>query len=359
MELSKKLPAQLLGWYDKGHRGLPWRDHPIPYYVWISEIMLQQTRVEAVKPYFLRFIKTLPDVKALACAEEETLLKLWEGLGYYRRVYHLQKAAQMIVERYGGEIPGTYAQLRSLPGVGDYTAGAIASIAFGQPKAAVDGNVLRVIMRFCGDYRDITALTVKREVTKALEEIYPPDRCGDFTQSLMELGATVCLPNGIPKCDQCPLAGDCLAHLTNCTDELPVKKQKKARKIQLYTLLILRCQGKIAIRKRTRQGLLYRMWELPNTEGQLSLKEAAKFAEGLGVCPASVNFYGKAVHIFTHIEWKMAAYVVDCKEWGDASLRWVSTGELEKNFGLPSAFRHFSGAWQEKGDSVSGKNLSK
>ena len=255
MELTKKLPEKLLRWYDSGHRSLPWRDHPIPYYVWVSEIMLQQTRVEAVRPYFDRFIAALPDVFALANAKEETLLKLWEGLGYYRRVHYLQRAAKEVVDRYGGVIPSAYEQLRALPGIGDYTAGAIASIAYGAPRAAVDGNVLRVITRLCGDFRDIGSLSVKREITAALEQVYPIGRCGDFTQSLMELGATVCLPNGAPHCKECPLHEDCIAYLQNCADELPVKKPKKERQVFSYLVLILKRDGKIAIRKRTAEGL--------------------------------------------------------------------------------------------------------
>ncbi len=348
MELSKKLPEKLLRWYDSGHRSLPWRDQPIPYYVWVSEIMLQQTRVEAVRPYFDRFIAALPDVFALANAKEETLLKLWEGLGYYRRVHYLQRAAKEVVERYGGVIPSAYEQLRALPGIGDYTAGAIASIAYGTPRAAVDGNVLRVITRLCGDFRDIGSLSVKREITAALEQVYPIGRCGDFTQSLMELGATVCLPNGAPHCKECPLHEDCIAYLQNCTDELPVKKPKKERQVFSYLVLILKRDGKIAIRKRTAEGLLHRLWELPNRADIEGAAAAKAYAEELGVMPKSVQRGRSAKHVFTHVEWKMTAYIVECGAAGDESLCWVTPKELEEKYGLPSAFRHFSAAWQEK-----------
>lgn len=348
MELTKKLPEKLLRWYDSSHRSLPWRDQPIPYYVWVSEIMLQQTRVEAVRPYFDRFIAALPDVFALANAKEETLLKLWEGLGYYRRVHYLQRAAKEVVDRYGGVIPSAYEQLRAMPGIGDYTAGAIASIAYGAPRAAVDGNVLRVITRLCGDFRDIGSLSVKREITAALEQVYPIGRCGDFTQSLMELGATVCLPNGAPHCKECPLHEDCIAYLQNCADELPVKKPKKERQVFSYLVLILKRDGKIAIRKRTAEGLLHRLWELPNRADIEGTAAAKTYAEELGVMPKSVQCGRSAKHIFTHVEWRMTSYIVTCGAAGDKSLCWVTPKELEENYGLPSAFRHFSAAWQEK-----------
>ncbi len=343
MELSSLLPQKLLVWYDNCKRSMPWRDNPIPYYVWLSEIMLQQTRVEAARPYFLRFIETLPDIHALANTDEETLLKLWEGLGYYRRVYNLQKAAKIIFEQYGGKLPASYSELRSLPGIGDYTAGAISSIAFGLPKAAVDGNVLRVITRITGDDRDITGASFKKEVASALEDIYPKDRCGDFTQSLMELGAMVCVPNGAPKCDVCPLRDDCYAHLHHSTDELPVKPEKKKRRVEHLSVLILKHKNRIAVQKRTKDGLLQGLWELPNIENIIP-DSVQNYLKSQKISYFKIQKAGKAKHIFTHVEWHMTGYLIDCQTPSD-SFRWVTAKELLETISLPSAFQHFSKFW--------------
>ncbi len=344
MELSSLLPEKLLTWYDRCKRSMPWRDHPTPYYVWLSEIMLQQTRVEAARPYFLRFVDTLPDIHALATADEETLLKLWEGLGYYRRVYNLQKAAKIVVEQFHGELPSSYAELRNLPGIGDYTAGAISSIAFGLPKAAVDGNVLRVISRITGDYRDITGTAVKKDVAASLENIYPMGRCGDFTQSLMELGAIVCLPNGAPKCEVCPVRDMCYANLHHCTDELPVKPEKKKRRMESLSVLILKHQDTIAVQKRTAQGLLQGLWELPNLEDTDGMKSIEDYLAKHSISYRQIKKVGKAKHIFTHVEWHMTAYLIDCEKASDG-FRWVTRTELLDEVSLPSAFQHFSKQW--------------
>lgn len=334
IEIPRILPKRLLAWYDKGHRELPWRISPTPYHVWVSEIMLQQTRVEAVKPYFERFVSTLPNIRSLAEAEEELLLKLWEGLGYYRRVRNLQAAAKEILEEYGGEMPNSYPLIRSLPGIGDYTAGAIASIAFGLPYPAVDGNVLRVLARVCEDYRDITKQPIKRDMTKALVEIYPKERAGDFTQSLMELGATICIPNGAPRCEVCPLSDVCLASLNHTFDELPVKTAKKPRKIQKMTVFVLEKDGKLAVKKRESEGLLAGLWELPNCEGWLTQKEALGFLQTLGISVDAIKPMPDATHVFTHIEWKMRVYMVKCS--GDADgLVWTKREEMV----LPTAFK--------------------
>lgn len=344
MNLSTKLPEKLMTWFDKNKRSMPWRDTPTPYHVWLSEIMLQQTRVEAVRSYFLRFINALPDIYSLAAADEETLLKLWEGLGYYRRVYNLQKAAKIVVDQFGGSLPASFTELHKLPGIGDYTAGAISSIAFGLPKAAVDGNVLRVITRLTGDYRDITSASFKKEVTHSLESIYPNKNCGDFTQSLMELGAIVCLPNGAPLCDNCPLRDDCFANLHNCADELPVKPEKKKRKVENLSVLILKNNNYYAIRKRTTTGLLQGLWELPNIYETKTKKDIESALDDLDVLYDSIKKIGTAKHIFTHIEWNMTGYLVQCTNKTE-NLRWVTKDVIEKEISLPAAFQHFSYIW--------------
>ncbi len=338
ISLSESLAERLLNWYDSGHRSLPWREDPNPYYVWVSEIMLQQTRVEVVKPYFTRFVTALPDIPALANASEEQLLKLWEGLGYYRRVRNLQKAAREIMEQYQGVMPKTYPQLRQLAGIGEYTAGAIASIAFGAPTPAVDGNVLRVLARVTEEERCVDSTTVKQEMRRALAQIYPKTRCGDFTQSLMELGAMVCLPNGAPRCEACPLSDCCMAHLHQSTDLYPVRAEKKPRTIEKRTVLLLRNKNTMAVGKRSDQGLLAGLWELPNEEGWLDEKEIKALVLAMGLTPKSITKAKDAKHIFTHIEWHMKLWLIDCKGTG-AGLEWVTKEDLKATVSLPSAFR--------------------
>ncbi len=337
--LPDGLAERLLAWYDKERRILPWREQPTPYYVWVSEIMLQQTRVEAVKPYFERFIRELPDVFALANAEESLLMKLWEGLGYYRRVKNLQAAAKRIVKEYGGEMPRSYAMVRELPGIGDYTAGAICSIAFGLPTPAVDGNVLRVLSRVCEDDRDILKQPIKRDMNRKLAAIYPRGRCGDFTQSLMELGAMVCVPNGTPHCEVCPLEDICLAHLRGSTDELPVKTPQKPRKIEKKTVFLLYRDGKVAVKKREEGGLLAGLWEYPNCEGELSAVDAKTYLESLGMIAEKIMALPKATHIFTHIEWQMKVYAVTCNAVENQGFTWATEEQLQAEIPLPTAFR--------------------
>ncbi len=311
----------LLNWYDGNARVLPWRSVPTPYRVWVSEIMLQQTRVEAVIPYFERFIKTLPDVQALADAEEAALLKLWEGLGYYSRAKNLQKAARLIQTQYGGEIPNNFETLCSLPGLGAYSAGAVASIAFNVRVPAVDGNVLRVISRVTANGGDITMTGVKREITRQVTDILPDTRVGDFNQSLMELGATVCLPNGAPRCDICPLNAVCRAYADGLTGELPVKKPKKARVKEDRTVLVMVCDNRLAVRRRAEHGLLAGLWELPNLMGTLTQTQCVQAVQEMGLTPVSVLPLPSAKHIFTHIEWHMTGYLVRVRNYTqDSSL---------------------------------------
>ncbi|MCD8145038.1 MAG: A/G-specific adenine glycosylase [Oscillospiraceae bacterium] len=326
----------LLDWYRENARSLPWRSEPTPYRVWVSEIMLQQTRVAAVLDYFRRFMEALPDVAALANCPEEQLLKLWQGLGYYSRARNLQKAARMICNDLGGEFPCTWEGLRKLPGVGDYTAGAIASIAFGLPEPAVDGNVLRVVTRLLADESDITIPATKGRIRALLAEVMPLEEPGTFNQALMELGALVCLPNGEPQCQSCPWEGLCLARARELTDVIPVKPPKKARRVEQRTVFLIFHEGRVALRRRPARGLLASLWELPNELGDtLPLDQ-------WGITPQTLEDGGKGTHIFTHIEWHMTGVVVRAvtdalpEDWV-----WATDRELAERYPIPSAFDSF------------------
>ncbi|MEG1656563.1 MAG: A/G-specific adenine glycosylase [Christensenellaceae bacterium] len=331
----------LLAWYDKHARILPWRENIEAYRVWVSEIMLQQTRVEAVKPYFDRFMSELPTLKSLAEADDEKLLKLWEGLGYYNRVRNLKKAAQMVMQEYNGEFPRQYHQLLKLSGIGTYTAGAICSISFGKPVPAVDGNVLRVLARVMCSYDEITDSKVKAQRTQLLQEFYPVGRSGDFTQALMELGAMVCVPNGSPKCKDCPLCFLCKAYQTHTQEELPIKTKKKARKKEKKTIVLLCCDGQTAIKKRNQTGLLSGMWEFPNVSGLLTQVQLEQVLEQWQIKPKTIIQSMDKKHVFTHIEWEMSSYLVLCKE-KNGDFLWVTKRQLEEEFALPTAFKAFS-----------------
>jgi A/G-specific adenine glycosylase len=335
-----KITEPLLEWFSSHARILPWREQVTPYRVWVSEIMLQQTRVEAVKPYFERFMTALPTIKDLAECEEEPLLKLWEGLGYYNRVRNLQIAAQTVMAEYGGELPPDYDKLLGLKGIGHYTAGAIASIAYGIPMPAVDGNVLRVIMRVSADDSDIMKQSVKTMVERALEEIMPKDQAGAFNQALMELGATVCVPNGEPQCHACPWAAFCETHKHNLWQQLPVKAKAKARRIEERTVLIIRDGDKIVLHKRPKKGLLAGLYEFPNLEGYLSKQQALKFVQNLNLHPMRIQKLEDAKHIFSHVEWHMKGYMiqVDSLTSNEADLLFVEVDESEKKYPIPAAF---------------------
>lgn len=334
------LPQALLPWYENNARQLPWRETKEPYHVWLSEIMLQQTRVEAVKGYYSKFLSQLPDIKALAEAEDALLLKLWEGLGYYSRVRNLKKAAIMIMSQFGGVFPSQYKDILSLPGIGEYTAGAIASICFGQPTPAVDGNVLRVIARIGALDTPIDSPAFKKEISAQLRQCYPKECCGDFTQSLMELGATVCVPNGTPHCDVCPIKAFCDAYKTNTQENFPKRLSKRARKFENRTVFLLKCGDKFAISKRAPQGLLAGMWEFPNTAGTLSKEQAVSHLESLGMSVIDIIHSAKRKHIFTHIEWHMLCYSFTVKKEIDQFV-WVTKDAMLADFALPTAFRQF------------------
>ena len=344
-ELFHQMGEPLLNWYDKGHRSLPWREDPCGYKVWLSEIMLQQTRVEAVKPYFNRFLSVLPDICSLSQVEEETLLKLWEGLGYYNRARNLQKAARMIMEEYGGQMPSAYGELRRLPGIGSYTAGAIASIAFGERVPAVDGNVLRVLSRLTMNEEDITKEETKRLVEAKLKEAMPPERPGDFNQALMELGAMVCLPKGRPKCEECPWVSICLAHREGREEEFPKKKEKKPRTIEKKTILVVQDENKSALRKRPDKGLLAGMYEFPTLEGHQTKKRVLAYLEAMGLVPLRIEKLAPSKHVFSHREWHMIGYVIRVDELAPKSHitqqeQWIFTraDEAQEKYPLPSAY---------------------
>ncbi len=328
-----RLPLPLLEWFRDNARKLPWRDEPTPYHVWLSEIMLQQTRVAAALDYYRRFLEECPDIPALAVLPEDRLMKLWQGLGYYARARNLQKAAKVIVERYGGQFPADYRAVRALPGVGDYTAGAICSIAFGQPVPAVDGNVLRVIARVSGDGGDVTSPETKRRVSEAVRAVMPLRAPGAFNQALMELGATVCLPNGAPLCGQCPAKDFCAALAQDRIPELPVRSPRRPRRVEERTVWLIFRGDAVALRRRPAQGLLAGLWEFPSEPA------GAEPLSGWGISPLTDTFTGRARHIFTHAEWRMALRAVEAA--ADALPEgwvWATLEELERVYPVPSAF---------------------
>lgn len=334
------LTAPLLTWYDLNGRTLPWRSVVTPYRTWVSEIMLQQTRVSAVIPYFERFMAELPDAAALATVPEERLLKLWEGLGYYSRARNLQKAAKVIVSDFGGELPRTCTLLKTLPGIGDYTAAAIASINFGEPVAAVDGNLLRVAARVSGCGEDIMDAKVRRLFRQRLDAAIDADRPGAYNQAMMDLGATVCLPNGAPKCEICPARTVCEAYKNGLTEVLPVRAKKKARRVEERTVLLLFQNGRIALRKRPDTGLLAGLWEYPNLPESLDESGALLALAQLGLSAESIAPAGSARHIFTHIEWDMKGYFADVTGETD-DLFWADAAAFDAA-AIPTAFKKFA-----------------
>lgn len=340
-EILQSAAGAVIAWFGEHRRALPWREDPTPYHIWLSEIMLQQTRIEAVIPYYERFLQQLPTVQALAAVEDDKLMKLWEGLGYYSRARNLKKAAVCLTENFGGALPADYAALKKLPGIGPYTAGAIASIAFGLPEAAVDGNVLRILTRLLAWEADITQQKTKEELTALLRAVYPSGKAAaDLTQGLMELGQTICLPVGAPKCEACPIGGLCKAYLRQETERYPVRSPKKARRIEARTVFLLRCGDKIALSRRPNTGLLAGMWEFPNTEGHLHAEQATSFLTEQGINIQSLTPCGEAKHIFTHVEWHMTGFFALC-EGENENFFWKSKEEIQTTCAIPSAFRYY------------------
>lgn len=334
----------LLSWFSKNARILPWREEPTPYRVWVSEIMLQQTRVEAVKPYFERFTTTLPNVQSLAECDEEKLLKLWEGLGYYNRVRNMQTAARTIMNDYNGELPKEYEELLKLKGIGHYTAGAIASIAYGKAVPAVDGNVLRVITRVSADTSDIMKDSVKRTIEQALANIMPKEHASAFNQALMELGAKVCIPNGEPLCPKCPWTDFCEARKQKLWKELPVKKKTLKRKIEERTVFVIRKENTIVLNKRPQKGLLAGLYEFPNVNCHMTEEEALNWVKNQKLMPLKIVPLQNAKHIFSHIEWHMMGYMVWIDELSEenSEFLFIELEESQKNYPIPAAFSAYT-----------------
>ena len=336
--ITNEITEPLIHWFEINKRELPWRIDREPYHVWISEIMLQQTRIEAVIRYYERFMQALPDIKSLSEVEDDALMKLWEGLGYYSRAKNLKKATQMIMADFGGAFPHTYSQIIKLPGIGEYTAGAIASICFDELVPAVDGNVLRVIARLTASRDNVLLPETKKEVTSALTKITPP-RSGAFNEALMELGETVCLPNGAPDCEICPLRERCIAYRDNLTGEIPVRVKKLKRSRAEKTVFILRTgDGRIAVEKRPDSGLLAGLYQLPNIDGYYSVKELKRLLKEWELSAKQICFQKDAKHVFTHIDWYMKAYSVTVDTPCERFI-WVTEEELSGAYPLPTAFR--------------------
>ena len=340
--ILKQLPGPLLSWFRANARDLPWRKTRDPYRIWVSEIMLQQTRVAAVLGYYQRFLEAFPTVEALAAAPEARLMKLWEGLGYYSRARNLQKCAGIVTEQFGGHFPADYSALVSLPGIGEYTAGAIASAAFGLRVPAVDGNVLRIVARITDCRDDILAPAVRKSVRRQIEAILPEqaEELRIFNQATMELGATVCVPNGPPKCAVCPAAEFCLGRLRGTAERLPVKAPKKPRRTEDWTVLVMEREGRIALRRRPDAGLLAGLWEFPAVPSALDEAAAAEAVRGLGLSAAEWSKKLTARHLFTHVEWRMTGYILRVCGNGPAEWEWVDGDGLRER-AVPSAFAKY------------------
>ncbi|MCL2564103.1 MAG: A/G-specific adenine glycosylase, partial [Oscillospiraceae bacterium] len=307
---------------------------------WLSEIMLQQTRVEAVKGYYARFLEALPTIADLAVADDDRLLKLWEGLGYYNRAKNLKRAAGVIMDKHGGVFPSTHAEILALPGIGPYTAGAIASICFGLPYPAVDGNVLRVHARLTATDDCVDLPAVKQRITDELAAILPGTDPATFNQAIMELGAMVCLPNGAPRCEVCPVAELCQSRAAGTQMQYPVRLKKKARRMEEMTVFILTADDALAVQKREPDGLLGGLWALPNVPGELDEAAALELVKDWGAEPAELVKRSRKKHIFTHVEWHMTGYYVKCRNRSPL-FTWVCEDERAERVALPTAFRQF------------------
>ena len=350
-QMAEDFVKPVTGWYLKNKRDLPWRRTSDPYRIWVSEIMLQQTRVETVIEYYLRFMEALPSVGKLAACEDRMLLKLWEGLGYYRRAGNMKRAAEIIVEEYGGIFPDDPELIRKLPGIGSYTAGAVSSIAFGKPVPAVDGNVLRVWSRIRGCELNILDAKVKNTAEADMRNLLlqneaegNPFRAGDINQAFIELGALVCVPGSEPRCDGCPAKLYCRAAMEGLTGVIPVRISKTSRKIEEKTVLIVRDGEKTAVVRRPDHGLLAGLYEFPCVDGYISEKEAVAFVEARGYDALHVRPLGEAVHIFSHKEWHMKGFEIRIGNVPEDSGRWIfaSLRELQERWPVATAFSAYA-----------------
>lgn len=339
IDKMKKITKPIVQWYQENKRELPWRKEKNPYHIWISEIMLQQTRIEAVKQYYKRFLEELPTIGDLAQIEEKRLLKLWEGLGYYNRARNLKKAAQIIQEEYHGEMPKNYEELVKLPGIGEYTAGAISSIAYDEKVPAVDGNVLRVVSRVIGSKKDVLESKTKKEITEKLKEIMPK-QAGDFNEGLMELGELICIPSGEPLCEKCPLQEICVARKEGLTALIPVRNSKIKRKKEKITVFLLEQEGRIAIRKRDKKGLLANMYEFPNVNQKINPKEIQRVLKEWNLSGTKEEKVGTHHHVFSHIEWDMIGYKIQVKSVNEVFI-WVEKQTILEQYPIPGAFMPF------------------
>lgn len=340
-QLAPVAPA-LLQWYYQNRRILPFREDPTPYHIWVSEIMLQQTRVAAALPYYHRFMQALPTIQALANCSEEKLHKLWEGLGYYSRVRNLQKAAKIVVEQYGGALPGNYSQLLALPGIGEYTAGAIASIAFGLPEVAVDGNVLRVFSRLLASPADIAQPFTKKALGLEVKRQQPPEKAGDYNQAIMELGALVCLP-GEPQCTTCPLAGLCHGFARGIAAALPYKEPKKEKQLLDICVFVVHSGRRVLLQQRPPQGLLAGLWQPPLAEGLFSRQQAMQLLQQFAPGAALEKPLPTAKHIFTHKIWNLYGWQCAAPV-GTIPLQqctFVTPAQISGQYTLPGAFKTY------------------
>ena len=343
----ENIAPALLDWFYKNHRILPFREDPTPYHVWLSEVMLQQTRVSAALPYYERFLAALPDIPALAACDEEKLHKLWEGLGYYSRVRNLQKAAKIVCEQYGGQLPADYAALRALPGIGDYTAGAISSIAFGLPVPAVDGNVLRVFARLDNSSADITKPAAKRAFTARVLEEMPKERPGPYNEALMELGALVCLPNGAPKCEVCPLAAQCKGRAAGRAEQLPVKTAKPEKTLVPVTAALITGPQGVLLQRRPSKGLLAGLWQPIAFEGTaMTQPELDAALRAIGLCVQWQAPLQSTRHVFTHRIWQISGFCGTAAGPAPEGCVWASRAELNGEYAVPSAFAGIMRQWQ-------------
>ncbi len=321
---------RLLEWHDKNARDLPWRGEKDPYKIWVSEIMLQQTTAQTVKGYYARFLDAFPTVEALAAADEERVLKLWEGLGYYSRARNLMKAAAIVARDMNGRLPGDAAALKKLPGIGDYTAAAIASMGYGQPEPAMDGNLTRVLARVTAEQGCVGETAVKKRLRAAGEALIDRERPGDFNQAMMGLGNLVCVP-GRPRCEQCPVAEFCRAHELGCEGDLPHMPPKIDKKKERRGVAIVVCGERVLVRRRSKNALLGGLWEYPNFENAADAESLIECLEELGVRARFVKRLGAANHVFTHKVWQMTAFLFTAESLpSEDDLRGAAPDELAR-----------------------------